>query len=216
MRTTPACIRLSRFFWLFCLRLYTPPTYSDHIPVSVYLDLDIEALRGHCSALARDALLQAKTRKTQPHKQQRSLTSFFQGRSETVTTVSPAAQQQKELADSRAPEVLVASHIPLEKPEYSPKDCGSNSTTSSGLTLSSVRKEKPKVSSKRKSPALDSSQSVISCFTTQATSLSELPAPAVPLAPSKLIVPLAPSKLIAKPRTSSDLMKSFLDRKSSE
>jgi len=52
--------------------IYTPPTFSDHIAVSVLFHDDVMPDRHQ--KLQNDAA----TRKAQPHKQQKSIASFFQ------------------------------------------------------------------------------------------------------------------------------------------
>lgn len=58
--------------------IYTPPTFSDHIGVSMLLRCDILPNRNY--SLKQDAA----TRKAQPHKRQKSIVSFFQANSETT------------------------------------------------------------------------------------------------------------------------------------
>jgi len=63
--------------------IYTPPSYSDHIGVSVYFDDGM---------VSQDLTLQsdAATRKAQPHKIQRTIASFFGA---TATTESAASKK---------------------------------------------------------------------------------------------------------------------------
>ena len=58
--------------------IYTPPSYSDHIAVSLLLKDDI-TLNHHTidSSNKLELMNDASTRKTQPHKRQRSISSFF-------------------------------------------------------------------------------------------------------------------------------------------
>merc|ERR1712183_774399 len=52
--------------------IYTPPSYSDHIAVSLLMKDDFRDYVGQLK-LGNDSL----TRKAQPHKKQRSIASFF-------------------------------------------------------------------------------------------------------------------------------------------
>ena len=58
--------------------IYTPPSYSDHIAVSLLLKDDI-TLNHHTidSSNKLELMNDASTRKAQPHKRQRSISSFF-------------------------------------------------------------------------------------------------------------------------------------------
>ena len=49
--------------------IYTPPTYSDHVAVSLYLSLSMNSL----DLNEKDS----DTKKTQPHKVQKSISDFF-------------------------------------------------------------------------------------------------------------------------------------------
>jgi hypothetical protein len=72
--------------------VYTPPTFSDHIGVSVLLHdsvvtpIPIHQVRHPVTLLWNDAT----TRKSQPHKQQPTIRSFFQNRPPTTATSSPS------------------------------------------------------------------------------------------------------------------------------
>jgi exonuclease III len=66
--------------------VYTPPTYSDHIGVSLYLDDQTKnASSPSAAAVAAAVPLEldtsdVETRRAQPHKQQKSIASFFAAR----------------------------------------------------------------------------------------------------------------------------------------
>jgi exonuclease III len=97
--------------------VYTPPSFSDHIGVSLLMD--------DC-VLSTDLVLDtsdARTRSAQPHKSQKSITSFFGSRDGTLKTARPiAASTCKPKAATRKP---IAKH---SKPKASPKNVGQTST----------------------------------------------------------------------------------------
>jgi len=59
--------------------LYTPPSYSDHTPVSLLLSGEILARHARVAGAAAGLASSAETRRTQPWSSQRSVMSFFGG-----------------------------------------------------------------------------------------------------------------------------------------
>ena len=74
--------------------IYTPPSYSDHIAVSLLMKHSLKAAAGTLT-LGGDVA----TRKAQPHKAQRSIASFFGARSATVgASAAPSGGTKRALA----------------------------------------------------------------------------------------------------------------------
>ena len=78
--------------------VYTPPTFSDHIGVSLLLNdsvvtsIPIHQVRSPLSLLWNDAV----TRKSQPHKQQPRISTFFQNHTLKAKAPSSPLQQQQQ------------------------------------------------------------------------------------------------------------------------
>jgi len=70
--------------------IYTPPSYSDHIAVSLLMKESFRDLIG-----SLDLLNDALTRKSQPHKKQRSIASFFGSSSSSNTSTNSATSREK-------------------------------------------------------------------------------------------------------------------------
>ena len=70
--------------------IYTPPSYSDHIAVSLLMKESFKEFIG-----TLDLLNDASTRKAQPHKQQRSIASFFASSSSSSVSASSATSREK-------------------------------------------------------------------------------------------------------------------------
>lgn len=64
--------------------IYTPPSYSDHVAISLLLDDDWDK---QCSSTLELDSKCSKTKKTQPHKAQKSISSFF-GRASSMSSSS--------------------------------------------------------------------------------------------------------------------------------
>lgn len=72
--------------------IYTPPSYSDHIAVSLLMKESFRELIG-----TLDLLNDAPTRNAQPHKKQRSISSFFvsSSSSSNVSTKSATSREKR-------------------------------------------------------------------------------------------------------------------------
>jgi hypothetical protein len=84
--------------------VYTPPTFSDHIGVSVLLHdsvvtpIPIHQVRHPITLLWNDAT----TRKSQPHKQQPTIRTFFQNQTQSKIASSPLKQDTTKTIKSPA------------------------------------------------------------------------------------------------------------------
>lgn len=72
--------------------IYTPPSYSDHIAVSLLMKESFRDLIG-----TLDLLNDAPTRNAQPHKKQRSISSFFASSSSSVSTKSATSGEKRKI-----------------------------------------------------------------------------------------------------------------------
>lgn len=75
--------------------IYTPPSYSDHIAVSMVMKGSFKESMGQLT-LGSDA----STRKAQPHKKQRSISSFFGSKSASSVSSSSSATSGAKRANS--------------------------------------------------------------------------------------------------------------------
>ncbi len=71
--------------------IYTPPSYSDHIAVSLHMKESFRELIG-----TLDLLNDASTRNAQPHKKQRSISSFFAATSSSSSVSANSATTSRE------------------------------------------------------------------------------------------------------------------------
>jgi hypothetical protein len=114
--------------------IYTPPSFSDHIGVSVLLDDDV---------LRRDLVLNendAATRKAQPHKVQKSIKSFFSNPTPSSDGTKPKA---KTLAN--------ASQIKPKRPFFSGSKGQTLLSVGTGTSTSKRLKPAPKGKAVKKS-----------------------------------------------------------------
>ena len=107
--------------------IYTPPSYSDHIAVSLLLKDDIILNGSNKLELMNDA----STRKAQPHKRQRSISSFFSSGGTTTaastsssstsssTVVQPDVSVKKQRISSSSEESTTVNEPPKKKGLYS-------------------------------------------------------------------------------------------------
>lgn len=101
--------------------VYTPPSFSDHIGVSLLLDDDV---------LPRDLVLNendAPTRKAQPHKKQKSITSFF-------SNSTAASDGAKPMAKSKAKAPTSDSQIKTKRAFFSGSKGQTQLSSSAGTT----------------------------------------------------------------------------------
>jgi hypothetical protein len=108
--------------------IYTPPSYSDHIAVSLLLKDDI-ILNGSSKL---ELMNDASTRKAQPHKRQRSISSFFSSggtttaastssssSTSTSTVLQPDVSVKKQRISSSSEETTTVNEPPQKKGLYS-------------------------------------------------------------------------------------------------
>ena len=107
--------------------IYTPPSYSDHIAVSLLLK-DDSILNGSSKL---ELMNDASTRKAQPHKRQRSISSFFSSGTTTAastssssststsTVLQPDVSVKKQRISSSSEESTTVNEPPKKKGLYS-------------------------------------------------------------------------------------------------
>ena len=95
--------------------IYTPPSFSDHVAVSLLMDE---------SSCRRDLILNEQdkaTRKAQPHKAQKSIASFFSGgasiQARCTTSTSKKRLETAQLKVKKRPPAFFAPKQPLDEPE---------------------------------------------------------------------------------------------------
>ena len=71
--------------------IYTPPSYSDHIATSLLMSKEFKDSMGQLSLDEKDS----RTRKTQPHKKQRSIASFLAPKVVSQSTASSSSIGEK-------------------------------------------------------------------------------------------------------------------------
>jgi hypothetical protein len=81
--------------------LYTPPQFSDHLPICVLLDADkhVETSPALPKNLALDG--RSSTRVAQPHKSQKKLTAFFTNRAPPKRTAEDEKRMDRQKKSGR-------------------------------------------------------------------------------------------------------------------
>ena len=77
--------------------IYTPPSYSDHIAISLLMKSSFRDFVGQLS-LGSDS----STKKSQPHKKQRSISSFFSAGASKSSSASIASHSSSSAGEKRA------------------------------------------------------------------------------------------------------------------
>jgi hypothetical protein len=93
--------------------IYTPPSYSDHIAVSLLMKGIFRELIG-----SLDLLNDVQTRKSQPHKKQRSIASFFgsSSSSNVSTNSTTSREKRKSLQEAKPCKKLTVTSFFKPKP----------------------------------------------------------------------------------------------------
>jgi len=94
--------------------IYTPPSYSDHIAVSLLMKSTFRDYTGQLT-LSNDS----STKKAQPHKKQRSISSFFSASSKSSSSISSKSTTSKSTGMKRSAPTQAEKDKEKKKSMYS-------------------------------------------------------------------------------------------------
>ncbi len=137
--------------------IYTPPSYSDHVAVSLLLDEDWDRQYCQNNTLVLNGKC-PKTKKTQPHKAQMSISSFF-GKTTTSNDGIVSSTNSSSGSNNVSSNKSKASNEQSEK--FTSKNKRGNSTTS---YISGVKRKKSSDGSRKKSSSLQNKKGTIHNF----------------------------------------------------
>ena len=123
--------------------IYTPPSYSDHIAVSLLMKSSFKEFVGEVT-LANDA----STRKAQPHKKQRSISSFFSSASSKSSSTVPASKSTTSAGAKRSATTQDSKPAAKKKSLHSYFD-GSAKTKENGTSTTTNTSSSSSTSTKR-------------------------------------------------------------------
>ena len=112
--------------------IYTPPSYSDHVAISLWLDEEWD--EKYCTTTLELNRKCVKTNKAQPHKAQKSISSFFGKTSGGIARTSSSSSRSSSIISNKSNELNSGS-------SNSSGGSSSNSTSSKSIKSNSNNKD---------------------------------------------------------------------------